>query len=102
MRSKYRSAVYAFSSKQQLESEQILKLLQKQFDDKLITKVYGFEEFKMSPEPYQNYYQKNPEKPFCKTYIEPKLKLLFRRFPKHVLKPTQTSIKSGEKQNVKK
>lgn len=102
MRSKYRSAVYAFSSKQQLESEQILKLLQKQFDDKLITKVYGFEEFKMSPEPYQNYYQKNPEKPFCKTYIDPKLKLLFRRFPKHVLKPTQTSIKSGEKQNVKK
>ncbi|WP_297694010.1 peptide-methionine (S)-S-oxide reductase [uncultured Eudoraea sp.] len=102
MRSKYRSAVYAFSSRQQLESEQILKLLQKQFEDKLITKVYGFEEFKMSAEQYQNYYQKNPEKPFCKTYIDPKLNLLPRRFPKHVLKPTQTSIKRREEQNTKK
>ncbi|MBT8181835.1 MAG: peptide-methionine (S)-S-oxide reductase [Eudoraea sp.] len=94
MRSKYRSAVYAFSSKQRLESEQILKLLQKEFEDKLITKVYGFEDFKMSPEPYQNYFQKNPEKPFCKTYIAPKLQLLLKRFPKHVMESTQTSIKS--------
>ena len=102
MRSKYRSAVDAVGSKQLLESEEILRLLQKEFEDKLITRVYGFLEFKMSPEPYQNYYQKNPEKPFCKTYIDPKIKLLFRRFPKHVLKPTQTSIKSKEKQNIKK
>jgi peptide-methionine (S)-S-oxide reductase len=102
MRSKYRSAVYAFSTKQQLESQKILKLLQKEFDDKLITRVYGFEDFKMSPEPYQNYFQKNPEKPFCKTYIAPKLQLLLKRFPKHVLESTQTSIKSRELQNIKK
>lgn len=102
MRSKYRSAVYTFSSEQRLESEQILKLLKKQFEDKLITKVYGFEEFKMSAEQYQNYYQKNPEKPFCKTHIDPKLNLLPRRFPKHVFKPTQTSIKRREEQNTKK
>jgi peptide-methionine (S)-S-oxide reductase len=102
MRSKYRSAVYAFSSAQRLESEQIIKRLQKQFEDKLITKVYGFKEFKMSPEPYQNYYQKNPDKPFCKTYIHPKLQLLLRRFPNHVLESTQTSIKRKEEQNIKK
>ena len=65
MRSKYRSAVYVFNSKQLLESEQILRLLQKEFEENIITKVYGFEEFKMSPEPYQNYYKKNPEKPSC-------------------------------------
>lgn len=102
MRSKYRSAVYAFNSEQQLESEQILKLLQKEFEDKLITKVYGFEEFKMSTEPYQNYYQKNPEKPFCKAYIDPKLQLLLRRFPKNVIDTTPTSIPNGKEQNAKK
>ena len=102
MRSKYRSAVYTFSSEQRLESEQILKLLQKEFQDKLITRVYGFEEFKMSPESYQNYYQKNSEKPFCKTYIDPKLHLLLTRFPKNVMETKLTSIKKGEEQNIKK
>ena len=102
MRSKYRSAVYVFSAKQQLESEQIIKLLQKEFDDKLITKVHGFEEFKMSPEPYQNYYQKNPEKPFCKTYIDPKLQLLLRKFPKNVMESTLIPKKTREELKIKK
>ena len=102
MRSKYRSAVYVFSSKQQLESEQILKLLKREFEDKLITKVYGFKEFKLSPEPYQNYYQKNPEKPFCKTYINPKLQVLLRRFSKNVIGSTLIPKNLGEEQKIKK
>lgn len=102
MRSKYRSAVYVFSSKQQLESEQILKLLKREFEDKLITKVYGFKEFKLSPEPYQNYYQKNPEKPFCKTYINPKLQVLLRRFSKNVIGSTLIPKNLGEVQKIKK
>jgi len=102
LRSKYRSAVYVFSTRQRQESEQILELLQKEFDDKLITKVYGFQDFKLSPEPYQNYYQKNPEKPFCKTYIDPKLQLLLRKFPKNVIESTLAPIKIREEQKTKK
>ncbi len=102
MRTKYRSAVYSFSLKQQMESEQILGLLQKEFEDKLITRVYGFKDFKLSPETYQNYYRKNRDKPFCKTYIDPKLQFLLRRFSKHVLESAQTSIKRREEQNIKK
>jgi len=102
MRSKYRSAVYTFSSEQRLESEHILKLLQKEFQDKLIIRVYGFKDFKLSPEPYQNYYRKNRDKPFCKTYIDPKLQFLLRRFSKHALESAQISIKSREEQNIKK
>lgn len=96
MRSKYRSAVYTISLKQLRESKQILKLLQKEFDDKLITQVYRFKEFKLSPESYQNYYYKNTEKPFCKTYINPKLHLLLTRFPKNVIETTLTATVSGE------
>lgn len=84
MRNKYRSAVYTFNKGQQIASTNILKKLEEDFSDKLVTKVYGFKEFKMSPEPYQNYYLKNPNKPFCKTYIHPKLQTLLRRFPKHI------------------
>jgi len=102
MRSKYRSAVYAFSTKQHQESGQILRLLQKEFDDNLITKVYGFQDFKLSPEPYQNYYLKNPEKPFCKTFIDPKLQMLLRRFPKNVIESPLGPIKTEEEQEIKK
>jgi peptide-methionine (S)-S-oxide reductase len=44
--------------------------------------VYPFYSFKASREAIQNYYQKNPEKPFCKSFINPKLKVLVERFSK--------------------
>ena len=83
-RDKYRSAVYVFSEKQKQDSKAILKNLQKGFDKQIITKVYSFNTFKFSREEIQNYYRKNPEKPFCETYINPKLRLLMSQFSKHV------------------
>ena len=87
MRKKYRSAVYTFTEAQKMEADKILGLLQKDFQDTLITGVYSYKEFKMSPESFQNYYQKNPNKPFCKTYIDPKLQMLLRKFPKNAIEP---------------
>ena len=87
MRKKYRSAVYVFTTTQYTQANGILGSLQQDFEDKLITEVYGFKEFKISPEPFQNYYLKNPNKPFCKTYIGPKLQMLLRRFPKNAIEP---------------
>ena len=84
MRKKYRSAVYAFSSEQENNSKEIIENLQKDFDDKIITKVFPFLEFKASREAIQNYYQKNPNKPFCETFINPKLQLLLDKFSNHV------------------
>ncbi len=80
MRAKYRSAIYTFSAEQEQQSEAIVKNFQKKFDNKLITKVYPLHSFKASHEGIQNYYQKNPDKPFCETFINPKLKLLLDRF----------------------
>jgi len=40
---------------------------------RIITKAYAFKEFRTSSDNYQDYYQKNPNKPFCKRYIQPKL-----------------------------
>lgn len=80
MRTKYRSAVYTFSEIQKQEAEQILESLQKQFENKLTTKVLPFESFKASREQIQNYYFNNPEKPFCESFINPKLKVLLNQF----------------------
>ncbi|MFG6685712.1 peptide-methionine (S)-S-oxide reductase [Mariniflexile sp. HNIBRBA6329] len=82
MRTKYRSAIYTFSEAQNQQSKAIVNNFQKAFDNKLITKVYPFQSFKASRESIQNYYQNNPEKPFCETFINPKLKILLERFSK--------------------
>ena len=81
MRFKYRSAIYIFSEKQQAAAEAIIMDLQSEFDNALITDVFiPFVNFRSSAIEFQNYYYNNPEKPFCKSYIHPKLKLLLNRY----------------------
>lgn len=96
MRSKYRSAVYVFSEKQKLDSEQILKSFQNEFQNKLITQVLPFHSFKVSREQIQNYYYSNPEKPFCETFINPKLKILLSRFSNYTNKNKLKHLKDEQ------
>ncbi|ARV15393.1 peptide-methionine (S)-S-oxide reductase [Polaribacter sp. SA4-12] len=84
MRSKYRSAVYYFSQHQKDDILKIVDKLQLGFDNKIITKTLDFKGFKASTEEFQNYYQANPNKPFCKNYINPKLKFLITEFSNQV------------------
>lgn len=84
LRKRYRSAVYTFTDSQKNAVKKILVELQQQFEQQLITGEYSFKEFKTSDESFQNYYQKNPGKPFCKSYIDPKLKLLFKDFAEYI------------------
>ena len=84
MRVKYRSAIYFFNSEQKECLVNILAELQNDFDEKLITRILSFVDFKLNEEKYLNYYEKNKENSFCKLYIEPKLKLLMTQFSKNV------------------
>jgi len=84
MRTKYRSAIYYFTHQQKEKISKIIEKLQVGFKDKIITKVLTFKEFKPNTEEFQNYYQSNPDKPFCKNYIHPKLKFLLQRFSKNI------------------
>ncbi|WP_299225759.1 peptide-methionine (S)-S-oxide reductase [uncultured Psychroserpens sp.] len=84
MRDKYRSAVYVFSQEQKAECISILKMLQKTFKIQLITKILEFSKFRPSRESIQNYYQNNPNKPFCKTFINPKLQLIFSQYSEYI------------------
>ncbi|MFD2565170.1 peptide-methionine (S)-S-oxide reductase [Aquimarina rubra] len=79
-REKYRSAIYYFDIHQKSASENHLKDLNKNFENKLITKVLEFNKFKSSRKELLDYYKTNPEKPFCKRYIHPKLDLLREKY----------------------
>ncbi len=84
MRGKYRSAVYTFNEAQKHKASEILNAYQMDFNNQLITKVYPFRKFKPSEKMFHDYYYSNPEKPFCKKHISPKLDLLLREFSSRV------------------
>lgn len=86
MREKYRSAIYVLS---EVQGDQVMKAmmaLKHEFDGELITRILGFGSFKLNSEEFLNYYATDPDRPFCKNYIEPKLKLLLERFGNCVVK----------------
>ncbi|NKI27181.1 peptide methionine sulfoxide reductase [Arenibacter sp. 6A1] len=80
MRKKYRSAIYTFNDADSKRAITALELLQEQFSMPLITQVYPFKAFRFSDEMFHNYYFTDPNKPFCATYIAPKLKVLLKEF----------------------
>lgn len=84
MRGKYRSAIYTFDEAQAERSMQTIKQLQEEFDRPIITEVLPFREFKLNSADYLNYYYSNPDKPFCKNIVDPKLKELISRFSSRV------------------
>lgn len=85
MRKKYRSGIYYFSDNQECTINRIITQLQSDFKNKIITKAYPFIAFKASPERIQNFYLKNPKKPFCQRYISPKLSIITKRFGKTIV-----------------
>jgi peptide-methionine (S)-S-oxide reductase len=80
MRKKYRSAIYTYDDDQNQEANKALDALQRDFDQPIITQVLPFDSFKANKDELQNYLYNSPNKPFCITYIHPKLRLLLTRF----------------------
>jgi peptide-methionine (S)-S-oxide reductase len=73
MRGKYRSAIYASDPALRGECVATLAAVKADTGAQFVTQVLTHEGFKPSDERFQNYYRKDSERPFCRTYIEPKL-----------------------------
>ena len=84
MRKKYRSAVYTFDNNQSKIVENIIKDLNPEFSNPIITKVLSFKDFKTNNISYQDYYRKHVGNQFCTRYINPKFQLLMNKFSKQV------------------
>lgn len=80
MRGKYRSAIYVMDQETETAARQALKSLAPGFDAALVTQVLPLREFKLSPEQFRNYAEKNANGPFCAAYIDPKLALLRKEY----------------------
>ncbi|MFD0914928.1 peptide-methionine (S)-S-oxide reductase [Pseudahrensia aquimaris] len=73
MRGKYRSAVYVFSDAQMEQAQSELDEHSRKTGAAFVTSILPFAQFKPSAQKFQNYYKTDPERPFCKAYIDPKL-----------------------------
>jgi len=80
MRGKYRSAIYTFNAAQAGLAIAVLGDLQSEFAEPLVTLVLDHADFKPSDERFHNYYATDPERPFCRTYIDPKLQLIRQNY----------------------
>lgn len=84
MRKKYRSAVYTLDLKDEKVLKRMWERLQEEFNGSLVTAILPLRAFRPSEAKFQNYYSTDPERPFCKRYIDPKLQLLRRKFAKQL------------------
>lgn len=82
-REEYRSAIYYFDPEMKSRVETVLNSLSRKRNNKnrkqnenYITQTLPFVSFEASWDDIQNYYKTRPDAPFCKRYIEPKLKVV--------------------------
>lgn len=80
MRGKYRSSVYTYADDQANAVRHLIQSEQSSFADPLVTLILPFAAFKPSDARFQNYYATDADRPFCTTYIDPKLAKIRRDF----------------------
>lgn len=84
MRDKYRSAIYY---KNESDKDSILNIILALNNNKIVTQVIPMVRFKeQTNENYKDYFYKQPDKPFCTNYIQPKLKQLLKTHSKLIAK----------------
>lgn len=74
--SQYRSIILYHSSEQQATASKVIEELSGLFDGPIVTEVVPFQHFYVAEEGHQNYYNDDPNKPYCTIVIDPKLKKL--------------------------
>lgn len=82
LRGRYRSAVYVLGDAQEACASAVLEAARRERVRPPVTRVIRLEAFRPSPERFRNYARRNADKPFCRTYIDPKLKVLREEFPR--------------------
>ena len=82
----YRSVIFYHNNKQKEEAIASMKRLEKEqiYEGQIVTEIIPFTEFYPAEEYHQNYYDNNPEYPYCSLVISPKIKKLLEKFGKEV------------------
>ena len=69
----YRSVIFYHTEAQKVTAEKYKKALNELSDKPIVTEIKEFTGFYPAEEYHQNYYSSNPDYPYCKYVIQPKL-----------------------------
>jgi peptide-methionine (S)-S-oxide reductase len=88
---KYRSVIFATTAQQlQLAQESKGEIEHShEFSDPIVTQIRLLDKFVTAEEVHQNFYNDNPDHPFCTFVIEPKLKKFLEKYQQYATSPTQ-------------
>ena len=75
----YRSAIYYNGDKQKRSAEQAIKKAEQIFDDPITTELKELDNFYIAEGYHQDYYENNPNAPYCAFVIAPKIKKLSKK-----------------------
>jgi peptide-methionine (S)-S-oxide reductase len=83
----YNSVIFYTREEQKIEAENFIKKLEEEkiFIHKILTKIKPLEKFFKAEDYHQNYYDTNPNQPYCQLTIDPKIAKLRAKFS-HLLK----------------
>ena len=78
----YRSAVYYHDDTQRETVERFVEELEAEdaYDDPIVTEVAPLDTFYVAEEKHQDYFEKNPNQPYCTVNITPKVKKVREKF----------------------
>lgn len=80
LRGKYRSAVYTMSGTQADEAQHAIAEIAAQEGEGFVTHVLPYRGFRPSDARFHRYAENHVEGPFCRAYIDPKLRLLMQDY----------------------
>jgi peptide-methionine (S)-S-oxide reductase len=85
----YRSAIFYQSPEEKSIAEQLIKDFteKKIYKDPIVTTLEPLAKFYVAEEYHQNYFERNPEKAYCRIVIEPKVLKFRKEFVQKLKKP---------------
>ncbi|HEU5014586.1 MAG TPA: peptide-methionine (S)-S-oxide reductase MsrA [Roseiflexaceae bacterium] len=85
----YRSAIFYHTPEQKDVAEQVIKELQqdKVWDAPIVTEIVPFETFYVAEDYHHQYFQNNPNQPYCQVVVAPKV----AKFRKHYISQLKAS-----------
>lgn len=80
--SSYRSVIFYHTPEQKETADEVIEEITEQgiFDDDIVTEVTEFTNFYPAEDYHQNYFEKNPNQPYCAAVVSPKVGKFRQKF----------------------
>jgi len=91
----YRSAIFYHTAEQKSVAEQVIKEINEAriWDNSIVTEVTMFSEFYPAEEYHRDYFLRNPDQPYCRFVIEPKVAKFRKSFIEKMKRDNETNEK---------